>query len=400
MSIGCRPCRASSSRWPGIVAQREDPAVDGRMQRLDSPAQHLGEARELLNAADGDARFAQQALRCRPSRTARSQVLRARERSPRRPSCRRPTGSRAFDNLPRCYHACARPSIRTRSSAKARTAWRQQACSCSRMRACSEAASSSSRDLDTLLQQDRAAVQVVGDQVDRAARDLDAVLERLRHGVHGATERGQQRRMGVDHAPGVGGDDVWDQDLVEAGQDDQLDAARPASASSRIGLPLGAAGDRARDRRGRPARPRPRRGRSPARRRDCSRPGRSRAGKSGSAQASSSAWRLVPAPETSTATRSVMPRAANDDALGAERGTTRPTSQRRGTVGARVDVGVSHEDQAQAHIEDAQHLVDRRRRRAPGARRRSAARARRPSRARPRRRRAARAAGCRGCRRR
>ena len=45
-----------------IVAQRQDPGVYRRVKRFDSPAEHFGKARELLNAANGNAGVAQQAL--------------------------------------------------------------------------------------------------------------------------------------------------------------------------------------------------------------------------------------------------------------------------------------------------------------------------------------------------
>jgi len=53
-----------------VVAQRKDSAVHGRMQRLDPSAEHLGEAGDLLHAADVDARISQQPL----SATGREQL--------------------------------------------------------------------------------------------------------------------------------------------------------------------------------------------------------------------------------------------------------------------------------------------------------------------------------------
>src|SRR5262249_52338613 len=46
----------------GVVTQGENAAVHSRMERLDPPTQHLGEARELLYTPHGDARLAQQAF--------------------------------------------------------------------------------------------------------------------------------------------------------------------------------------------------------------------------------------------------------------------------------------------------------------------------------------------------
>jgi hypothetical protein len=46
----------------GVAAQREDAGVDQWMERFDTPAQDLREARQLLNAANGNAVLAQQRL--------------------------------------------------------------------------------------------------------------------------------------------------------------------------------------------------------------------------------------------------------------------------------------------------------------------------------------------------
>jgi hypothetical protein len=78
-------------------------------------------------------------------------------------------------------------------------------------------------DGDRLLNEDRAAIQVVGDEVDGAASDFDAMRQGVGDGVHRAAEGGQQRRVGIDDAAGIGLDEGRGEDLVEAGQDDQVD---------------------------------------------------------------------------------------------------------------------------------------------------------------------------------
>ena len=72
------------------------------------------------------------------------------------------------------------------------------------------------------MEQDRSAIQVVSDQVDGAARHFDAVVEGLRDGVHAATEGGQQRRVSIQDLAAIRGDEFWNQDFVEACQNNQL----------------------------------------------------------------------------------------------------------------------------------------------------------------------------------
>ena len=61
-----------------VVAQREQPGVELRVQRLDAAAHDLREAREVLDRADLEPRLAQRGRRCRRSRPAR-------RRAPARP---------------------------------------------------------------------------------------------------------------------------------------------------------------------------------------------------------------------------------------------------------------------------------------------------------------------------
>src|SRR5262249_38850802 len=77
--------------------------------------------------------------------------------------------------------------------------------------------------LDARLKQDGPTVEVVGDEVDGAAADLDPVIEGLLDRVERAAERGQQRRMRVQHAPGKAGDELGHEHFVEAGEHDQVD---------------------------------------------------------------------------------------------------------------------------------------------------------------------------------
>ena len=73
---------------------------------------------------------------------------------------------------------------------------------------------------------DGAGVEFLGYDVDGAAADLDAGAEGLglRDGGHAAGEGGEQGRVDVEDAVGVGGDDEGAEDGVEAGQGDEVGA--------------------------------------------------------------------------------------------------------------------------------------------------------------------------------
>src|SRR5215469_15023924 len=87
------------------------------------------------------------------------------------------------------------------------------------------------------LQEDRAGVDVVGDDVDGAAGDPDAVCKRALHGVHASREGGQQRGVNVENAAGESRREAGAQDPVVAGVDNELDAvfAQPVT-HSRVAL--------------------------------------------------------------------------------------------------------------------------------------------------------------------
>src|SRR6202007_2474356 len=84
-------------------------------------------------------------------------------------------------------------------------------------------------------------VQVVGHQMDSAAGDLDAVLERASDGVHGATKRWQQGRVGIQDATWVRGYDIRGKDFVEASQYHQVNLGGLQGLQQR-GLPPSAPG--------------------------------------------------------------------------------------------------------------------------------------------------------------
>src|SRR5262249_40575418 len=77
-------------------------------------------------------------------------------------------------------------------------------------------------DGDGLLGEDRAGVDVLGDEVDGAARDLHAELERVAHRVP-ALEAGEERGMRVDGAAAVRVDERLGGDGSEAGEGNEAD---------------------------------------------------------------------------------------------------------------------------------------------------------------------------------
>ena len=65
------PCSASGGLVAGVVAAREQRAVHARVQRLDAAAEHLGDARQVLDARRRPGRARRGRRRCRWSRSAR-----------------------------------------------------------------------------------------------------------------------------------------------------------------------------------------------------------------------------------------------------------------------------------------------------------------------------------------
>ena len=166
----------------GIVAQRQDAAVHGGMQRLDSPAEHLRESGDLLHAADVDARFAQQTFSSAGREELDAEcfepaskvhdarlVVDRQDRSHREPSRSYHARNSALDShaiLGEGAHRVTHQAVLLLADARVQ-----------RLDVVSVA------DLDAPLKQDRPAVQVVGDQVHGAAGDFDAVRQGFVDGV-------------------------------------------------------------------------------------------------------------------------------------------------------------------------------------------------------------------------
>jgi hypothetical protein len=96
--------------------------------------------------------------------------------------------------------------------------------------------------LDGALQEYGPAVEVVGHHVHRAAADFYPVFECLLDGVQGAAEGGQQRRVRIQHPPGVGRDELGYQDFVETGQHHESNVC-VTHGFEQTQLPLGAPRD-------------------------------------------------------------------------------------------------------------------------------------------------------------
>ena len=88
------------------------------------------------------------------------------------------------------------------------------------------------------LQHDDAVVEVLVDKMNRAAGDLDAVVEGL--GLRFEAGKGRQKRgVDVENAVGVGGDELRGEQAHVAGQADEVDAVR-AQAGENVGVVFGA----------------------------------------------------------------------------------------------------------------------------------------------------------------
>ena len=106
------------------------------------------------------------------------------------------------------------------------------------MRTLSECASSVSRTGIARCSDDHAMVQMLIDKVDRAAGDLDAVVEGLRLRIE-AGKGGQQRGMDIQNAIGKCGDKLRREQAHIAGQADQVYVVL-SQARDYVGIVLGA----------------------------------------------------------------------------------------------------------------------------------------------------------------
>ena len=166
------------------VAAGEDAAVHRRVQRDDAVAEHLGEARQLLERAS---------RRCPSSASSRAVPPLA---TSSKPSAAQLLGERrdaglVVDGEERAPHAAI--SSRTTSGSSR--------CSTARIRACSVSGVSPGSTGNGLLPEDGAGVDALVDEVHGHPRLGDARRERLLDGV-GAGEGRQQRRVHVDDSIG------------------------------------------------------------------------------------------------------------------------------------------------------------------------------------------------------
>ena len=184
-----------------VVAQREQPGVELRVQGLDPPAHDLGEAREVLDRADLEPGLAQ-----RGGRAARGDQLDAERREPARELddarlVRHRQQRAPHPHLARLNHRLHRVADDTwsdiaDSSDQTRRGWAgsepdgaagdqphrlavSSSCSIGRSASRTSSASRGLRQLDRALEDDRPGVDALVDEVDRDAEDLDPVVERL-----------------------------------------------------------------------------------------------------------------------------------------------------------------------------------------------------------------------------
>ena len=167
----------------GDIAAGEDASVNGRMQRHDPVAEHLGEPRQRLDARDVEPGV-------------REETRRAAARQELDPEPVEPFGERGQASLVprgeerrRCHEAMS--SSTTSGSSR---------CSTSRIRACRVSAVSSG-NTGTLLPEHRAGVDPLVDEVNGGTGLGDTGGERVLDGVD-TGERGKQRRVHVDDAAG------------------------------------------------------------------------------------------------------------------------------------------------------------------------------------------------------
>ena len=185
--------------------------MDPRVERLDPPVEHLGEAGHGRDVGHRQAGLAQ-----RPCRAAGRHELEPEPTSPSRtgrgPTCPTPTAARGAATGTRAVGAVEvertggrPPPERTGDDLRHRP--RQQLVLGRPDPFVERRLVVAGQDRDRLLGHDRPAVERVVDEVDRAAGDRDAVRERVADGV-GAGERRQQRRMRVEDPPAERGQDL------------------------------------------------------------------------------------------------------------------------------------------------------------------------------------------------
>ena len=283
---------------------REDAAVDGRVQRLHAPVEDLREAGDGAHVGHRQARVPQRARRAAGG----DQLEPPRRRSPRPSSAspvlsltdssaRRGAGS-ARSRRRDVTRACAAHRPRARPASRRATARGSSRCSTALIRSWRRRLVVAASDRDRLLEHDRAAVERRVDEVDRAAGDLGAVLERVADGVAAGNAGSSDgcvlrirpwnaaERRGADEPHVAGeGDDVDRGGRSVA----RVPSAAPSSASrpgrqQRVSIPCSAAQASAGHSRS-------------AKTRVTSPPSSPRRA------AATSACRLLPAPETPTATR-------------------------------------------------------------------------------------------------
>ena len=193
------PCSAQRRLVARVVAARQQRAVHARVQRLDAAAEHLGDAGQILDARRRSRPCSRRRPRCRPSRSARRRARPARARSSTRPVLSETEMSA------RLTVTCG-PSLRCRSRSRraaARTSRRPPAAAGAPPRGCaarSPPESHRSPPATRLLREDRPAVQHLVDQVDGHAGLGRRRRERVARSRGAPGNAGSSDGMHVQHA--------------------------------------------------------------------------------------------------------------------------------------------------------------------------------------------------------
>ena len=224
-----------------LRADRQQPGVDARVERLHAPVEHLREAGVVLHGARLDAAARRARARCprwrrsprrAPPARARSRPARAcptrsaaRAGCARRPGALTPALARLNRHRRPAPPAGCAGSGRTRPAAIRRTARGNSRCSTPCTRSSISAMPRRIRKLERLLKHDRPAVHALVDEVHGHTGHLDPVLDRALDRPQ-ARERRQQRRVHVHDPAREAPDELGREQLHEAGQDDQVDPER------------------------------------------------------------------------------------------------------------------------------------------------------------------------------
>ena len=213
---------ATTTTDPERELERSGDELEERIDHLDDHIDDVARRRRRAVRSPGPART--------PPGTGRTRTTTPAARTPRASTTPRPTRTRRTRTRSPAPRRAAPPRVRqgrgaTAPRAMSATASRQELvldrAQRRRGRPPGRVASGSSI---ARLQDDRAGVDALVDEVDGHPEDLHAVVDRLLDRAH-AREGGQQRRVDVDDPVGEAGHEAGVEERHVAGEHDQLDAA-------------------------------------------------------------------------------------------------------------------------------------------------------------------------------